>query len=118
MSEPTDQPQGVNVIIGKSRMETIGADVDMSLAVYVSRITAYNLAVDLNPGTPPDHGKCKKIYHDTAGDVVINSSINVQGAAGDVITLSAGGWIELIYLNDPDITERYREIDGVSYTLS
>jgi len=118
MTEPIAQPQGVKLIIGKSRMESIGADVDMTLATYVSRITAYNLAINLNTGTTPDHGKIKKIYNGTGGNVVINSSINVQGAATDTITLSSSGWIELIYLNDPDITERYREIDGVSYTLS
>lgn len=118
MTEPTGQPQGVNLLIGKSRMESIGADVDMTLATYVSRITAYNLAIDLNVGTTPDHGKIKKIYNETGGNVVINSSINVQGASTDTITLSSGGFIELVYLNDPDITERYREIDGVNYTLS
>lgn len=117
-SEPTAQPQGVRVIIAKSRMESIGADVDISLAPYVSRITAYNLAIDLTTGTTPDDGKLKKIYNETGGNVVINSSINVQGAATDTITLSSGGWIELLYLNNPEITERYREIDGVSYTLS
>lgn len=118
MTEPSDPPSSVSLLIGKSRMESIGADVDMTLATYVSRVTAYNLAVDLNTGDSPDHGKLKKIYNETAGDVVINSSINVQSAGTDTITLSAGGWIELVYLNDPDITERYREIDGVDYVLS
>ena len=118
MTEPDDQPQGVNLLIGKSRMESIGADVDMTLATYVSRITAYASPINLNTGTTPDHGKIKKIYNETGGNVVVNSSITVQGAATDTITLSTGGFVELVYLNDPDITERYREIDGVSYTLS
>ena len=118
MTEPDAQPQGVSLITGKSRMESIGADVDMTLAAYVSRITAYASPINLNTGTTPDHGKIKKIYNETGGNVVINSSITVQGAATDTITLSAAGFIELVYLNDPDITERYREIDGLSYTLS
>ena len=116
--EPTDQPQGVPLIIGKQRMESIGADVDMTLATYVSRITAYNLAINLNTGTTPDNGKLKKIYNETGGNVVINSSILVQGSGTDTITLSSGGWIQLLYLNNPDTTERYREIDGENYTLS
>lgn len=118
MSEPSAQPLGVNLIIGKSRMESIGDDINMTLATYVSRITSYNLAIDLNTGDSPDHGKLKKIYNETAGNVVINSSINVQSAGSNIITLSANGWIELIYLNDPDITERFREIDGVGYSFS
>ncbi len=118
MTEPSSQPASVNLLIGKSRAEVIGADVDMTLATYVSRITDYNLAVDLNTGDMPDHGKIKKIYNDTAGDVVINSSINVQGGATDTITISAAGWIKLIYLKDTDITERYRDIDGQDYSLS
>ena len=118
MTEPDEQPQGVNLLIGKSRMESIGADVDMTLATYVSRITAYSSPINLTTGTTPDHGKLKKIYNETGGNVVINSSINVQGAATDTITLSAGGFIELIYLNDPDITERYRDIDFVGATFS
>lgn len=118
MVEPTQQPEGVKLIIGKSRMESIVADIDMNLATYVSRITAYNNPIALNTGTTPDNGKIKKIYNESGVSVIINSSINVQGAATDTIVLASTGWIELIYLNDPDITERYREIDGVSYTLS
>lgn len=116
--EPTDQPMGIKLLIGRSRMETIGADVNINLGTYVSRITAYNNSIDLTTGDMPDNGKIKKIYNETGGNVVINSSINVQGAATDTITLSSGGFIELIYLKDPDITERYREIDGQNYSLS
>ncbi len=118
MSEPNGQPQGVNLLIGKSRMQLVGADVNINLATYVSRITGYNDPINLNSGTTPDHGKLKKIYNETGGNIVINSSIPIQGASTNTITLSSNGWIELIYLNDPDISEKYREIDGQSYTLS
>ena len=118
MSEPTGQPNGANTIVGKSRMESIGSDVDINLGTYVSRITAYVSPITLSLGTNPDHGKIKKIYNETGGNVVINSDINVQGGATDTITLSSGGWILLLYLLDPDITERFREIDGESYTIS
>ena len=64
MSESTDQPTGVRVIVGKARMESIGADVNINLGTYVSRITAYNLPITLSLGTMPDHGKCKKIYNE------------------------------------------------------
>ena len=99
-------------------MDSIGAVVYMTLATYVSRITAFNLAINLNTGTDPDHGKIKKIINESGVAVTINSSINVQGAATDTIVLAAAGFIELVYLNDPDITERYRDIDGVGVTLS
>lgn len=119
MVEPSGQPEGVSLIVGKQRMESIGADVDMNLGTYVSRITAYNLAITLNTGTTPDNGKIKKIYNDSSVEIVINCSINVQGAATDTITLADNNaWIELLYLNNPDTTERYREIDGQNYTLS
>ena len=118
MVEPTNQPEGVPLILGKQRMEIIGSNTDMNLAAYVSRITAYNNPINLNIGTNPFNGKIKKIYNETGGNVVINCSINVQGAATDTITLSSAGWIELLYLNNPDTTERYREIDGQNYTLS
>ncbi len=117
--EPSGQPESLNISIAKSRMETIGADTNINLGTYVSRITAYNDPIDLNTGSNPDHGKLKKIYNQSSVEMVINSSINVQGAATDTITLADNdAWIQLIYLNDPDITERYREIDGENYTLS
>lgn len=118
MSETTDQPTGVKYIVAKSRLESIGADVNINLGTYVSRITAYSSAISLGVGSMPDHGKAKKIYNETAGNIVINSDIDVQGGATDTITLSANGWIELIYLNDPDITERFRELDGQLYTIT
>ena len=118
MSEPTDQPNGAKAIVAKSRMESIGSDVNIDLGTYASRITAYASPITLGVGSNPDHGKIKKIYNETGGNVVINSDINVQGGATDTITLSSGGWILLLYLLDPDITERFRELDGVSYTLS
>lgn len=118
MAETIAQPSGANVITAKARMESIGADVNVDLGTYASRITAYNLAITLGVGSMPDHGKLKKIYNETAGNVVIDSDINVQGAATDTITLATNGWILLIYLNDPEITERFRELDGVDYTLS
>lgn len=119
-SEPTDnaQPDGLRVIYGKARMVSIGAGVNITLSSYVTRITAYTNPVDLNLGSIVDHGKVKKIYNDAGETIVINSSITVQGGATDTITLTSGGFIELVYLNDPDITERFREVDGVNYSLS
>lgn len=118
MTEPSEQPDGVRIIYGKARMIIVGADVNITLSSYVTRITAYSSPIDLNTGAIIDHGKVKKIYNETGGNVVINSSINVQGAATDTITLSSSGFIELIYLNDPDITARFREVDGSNYSLS
>lgn len=117
MAEPDGQPDGVITIIGKSRMVSVGADVNLTLSSYVTRITGYASPISLGIGTA-DHGKIKKVYNNTGGDVVINSDISVQGAATDTITITTGGFIELVYLLDPDITERFREVDGTGYTLS
>lgn len=118
MSEPNSQPDGVSIIYGKARMVSVGADTDLTLSSYVTRITAYSSPINLNTGAVVDHGKVKKIYNDSGSEVVINSSLNVQGAGTDTITLAIGGFIELVYLSDPDITARFREIDGTGYTLS
>ena len=120
MSEPTGQPGAVKTSIAKARMESIGADVDINLGTYVTRITAYNLGIDLGIGSDPTHGQLKRIYNDSGSTVVITSDINVQGAATNTITLAstAGTYIDLIYLNDADITERFREIDQIGATFS
>lgn len=117
MSEPSGQPDGVIINYGRARMVSAGADVNILFGSYVTRVTGYNLPVNLTLDTP-DNGKVKKIYNDTGGNIVINSSIDVQGAATDTLTLASGGFVELIYLKDPDITERWREIDQVGLTLS
>ncbi len=117
MSEPNDQPDGVKVIYGKARMDSVGADIAIGFGSYITRVTGWGSAVNLTLGTP-DHGKIKKIYNDSGSTITINSPINIQGATTDTIALATGGYVELLYLNDPDITERFRDIDSVGLTLS
>lgn len=102
-----------------ARMDSIGADVNMVGPPRVTRITGYNAAITLDPGNYSDGG-IKKIYNDSGSIVTINSTINVQGAATDTITLAAaaGTFVELLYLNADDITERYRDMDSIGLTLS
>lgn len=118
MSEPGGAVPNVKMSVAKTRQESIGADVDIDLTTYVSRITGYNLAIDLAVGADVEHGKLKKIYNLSGGNIVINSLINLDGAGTDTLTISDNGFVLLIYLNDSDISERYREIDGTGYTLS
>ena len=120
MAESTGRAaSGTVARISLARMESIGADVDITGGPYVSRITGYNLAIDLAPGNFTD-GNLKKIYNDSGSEVVIDSTIEVQGAATDKITLAsgAGSFVKLLYLNSADVTERWRDIDSVGLTLS
>ena len=120
MSESTGRAaSGAVVRIALGRMESIGADVDLVGGPCVSRITGYNEAISLAPGNYSD-GNLKKIYNDSGSEVVINSTIEVQGAATDTITLAsaAGSFVQLLYLNNVDIAERWRDVDSVGLTLS
>lgn len=112
-------PSGVFVRMPISRAESIGADVNIGGPPFVTRITGYNNAITLDPGNA-SHGGLKKIYNDSGSTVTINSNINVQGAATDTITLAAaaGSFVLLMYLNSPDTSERYRDMDFIGLTLS
>ncbi len=101
-------------------MESAGADVDLTMAPYVTRITGYNAAIALDVGAVASSGWVKVIRNDSGSEVVINSGILVQGADTDTITLAAaaGSYVMLIYLSDPDVSERFRDLDSSGLTLS
>lgn len=102
-----------------ARTGVIGADTNITGPPYATHITAYNNPITLAPGNFDD-GIWKKIYNDTGVEITINSTISVQGAATDTITLAsrADAFVLLLYLNNSDVSERFRDIDFIGATFS
>ncbi len=66
----------------------------------------------LNSGNK--NGTLKKIFNKASappGSIILNSEIPVEGAATDTITLANNSWVELMYVLDEEVSERYRVID-------
>ena len=95
MSEPGGSVPNVNLLVAKVTQESIESDVDIDFTTFVSRITAYASAINLTKGVDISHGKIKRIYNLSGANIVINSDINLDGAATDTLTLADNGWIEL-----------------------
>ncbi len=102
---------------GRGNFE-INASGNISTMPYFS-ITTGGSPRTLEAGNK--HGTLKKILNESGSDMVLNSDILVQGAATDTITISNNGWVELMYIFDEDLTERYRVVDkssGAGVSLS
>ncbi len=107
---------GIRIIISRKKIESVGADVNLTWDPYVSIVTGWSSAITLGAGTRD--GQVKKITNTSGSQITIDVDINVQGADTDQILIENGGYIKLLYLNNEDVTERYRDIDGSNYTLN
>ncbi len=107
---------GVRIVISRKKIESIGADVNMTWDPCVSIVTGWNLAVTLGAGTKD--GQIKTIRNTSGSQITVDVDILVEGADTDQLLIENGGFITLLYINSEDITERYRDIDGSNYSLN
>ena len=102
---------GVRITYSRKVRESLAADVSLSNPPpYQTIITEYN-----NPITMPAQarsGTVIRIDNDAGEFILINSDIELQGAATDQLRINIGGHAILMYLFQEDITERYRLIGG------
>ena len=77
---------------------------------HYTYITGYNDPIALN--APARNGQVIIIFNEAGETITIDSDINVQGAATDQILLTSASWVELLYINSEDTTERFRDIGG------
>ena len=97
----------LRVLKGRANFES-NASGNVGITPYLT-ITTAGSPRTLTAGMK--NGTLKKILNTSGGDMVLNSDIEVQAAATDVITLSDNAWCELMYVKAEDITERYRVLD-------
>lgn len=102
---------GVRVTYSRMVRESIGADVNLSSpSPYQTIITGYNLAITMP--AQPRSGTIIEIHNNAGEFVLIDSDINLQGAATDQLRIDSTQHVVLMYLFSEDITERYRLIGG------
>ena len=99
------------VVYSNKTRQNLAADVNIATqAPYQTIIDAYVSPISL--AAQGQTGWILEIVNDSGGFILINSAILLQGAATDQLRINSGQTALLMYLNDEDVTERYRLIGG------
>ncbi len=103
--------QGIRISYSRKVRESLAADVNLSSpSPYQTIITAYTSPITMP--NQPKNGTIIRIDNDAGEFILINSDINLQGAATDQLRINSNQHAILMYLFQEDITERYRLIGG------
>ncbi len=103
--------QGIRITYSRKVRESLGADVNLSNpSPYQTIITAYVSPITMP--AQPRSGTAIEIHNNAGEFILINSDIELQGAATDQLRINSGQHVVLLYLFQEDITQRYRLIGG------
>lgn len=102
---------GVRVTYSRQARQSLGADVDITAPTpFQTIITGYNNPISLEAQTRD--GWVLEIHNNSGSFILVDSDVELQGAATDQLRINNNQHAVLMYLNSEDVSERYRLIGG------
>ena len=99
------------VTYSNKNRQNLGADVNIvSPTPFQTIIDAYNNPIDLEAQTIS--GWVLEIHNNSGGQIQIDFPIGLAGASNNELLMNNGTHGVFIYLNEEDISEKYRMIGG------
>lgn len=104
---------GIRIIYSRKVSQQLAADVDIATSTpYHTEITAYTSPISL--AAQNQSGCVLEIWNNSGEFILINSDIELQGAATDQLRINSNQTALLMYLLSEDVTERYRVIGNMT----